>query len=99
MYNNKSYKLIPNNKSYKLMPNEKGDYKVLKIYLLVVLWSKRSKKNLIKNIKSTLSKNLIKNVKKVSYQGTYQESKQSTLSENLIKNLKKVLYRGTLSRI
>ena len=60
MPNNKSYKPMPNNKSYKLMPDEKRDCNTgvsdgIK-KLMVVLWSKRSNKNLLKNLKSTLSK-------------------------------------------
>ena len=61
---------MPNNKSYKVMPNNNEKetitrvlVMVLKSSLMVVLWSKRSKKNLIKNLKkSTLSSNLIKNL-------------------------------------
>ena len=58
---------MPDNKSYKLnttkLPNnnEKRDYNtgvsdVLKSSLMAILWSKRSKKYLIKDLKSTLTK-------------------------------------------
>ena len=38
--------------------------KVLKNFLMIIQWSQRSIKNLIKNLKSTLSKNLLRIWKK-----------------------------------
>ena len=77
---------------------------ITQVLAMVVLWSKRSKKNLIKNLeKSTLSSNPIKNLKKVLIKEPYQESKQKYLIKNLKKYLIKEPYqgskKGTLSEI
>ena len=70
MANNKSYKL---NTAKMTNNNEKRDHntgvsdgtkKLLKNSLMTVLWSKRSKKYLIKNLKNALIKDLFKDLKK-----------------------------------